>query len=84
MESLLDSAMFALFDGYQDIDISSWEITFNLDGKSVELSAAVSYEKGYDGHKDAVLTEEGQEWKLVSFYINIPPEKIEGYVKSNL
>jgi hypothetical protein len=84
MESLLTSSMFALFDGYQAIEISSWEITFNPDGKFVELRAAVTYEKGFDGHLDAVLKEEGQEWKLVSFYINIPPEKIKEYVKGNL
>jgi hypothetical protein len=83
LEGFLSGPSFALFDGYLEMEMSAWEISSTREGKVAEINATVTYEGGYSGSFDAVLVQERDEWKLISFNVTVPPDKSEDWEKNN-
>lgn len=79
---LLEGPLFALFDGYEDLDIGSWQINFNYpEGKTVELTGYISYLENVEGSYEAILVEEDGHWEIYWFYVSVAPEKINDFAK---
>lgn len=81
LASLANGTFYALFDGYESLELESWEINYIFPaGRFAELFYRIQYSNGYEGNLYAVLQEEGGHWKLYWIEVNIPPEKIDDYV----
>jgi len=79
---LLEGPLFALFDGYEDLNIGSWQINLNYpEGKTVELTGYISYLENVEGRYEAILVEEDGQWKIYWFYVSVAPEKINDFAK---
>jgi hypothetical protein len=81
----LEGPLFALFDGYEDLDIGSWQINYYFpEGKTVELTGYISYRENVEGSYEAILVEEDGQWKIHWFYVSVAPEKINDFAKGSI
>jgi hypothetical protein len=90
IEEMLKGANFALFDGYNKVQVLNTNISqavnTNTDvpqGTVARINGIVSYEGEYTGQFQAVLELEDKIWKLHSINVTVPPAKFESYIKSN-
>jgi hypothetical protein len=82
-EEFLSDQWFFMFEGYLEVEISEPDTSFTRDGKFAELRADITYEGGYIGTFDATLGEEGGDWKILAWNVNVPKEKIDEYEARN-
>ncbi len=79
--SLTNGSLYALFDGYDSLELESWEINYNFPaGKFVDLVYRIHYQDEYEGSLRAVLESGGGGWELYWMDVTIPPEKLDDYV----
>lgn len=64
------------FEGYLDLEITGWYLTYSTGGTYVELSGTVDYDGGHQGAFDAVLKKRGDRWLVHTFNVAAPPEKV--------
>jgi hypothetical protein len=83
LEKMLKGNNYALFDGYQSIQISNFNVSVaantNPDqpqGKVAKVNGTVLYTGNISGSFDAVLEKEGNTWRLHGINITVPPDKI--------
>ncbi len=81
LSAMTNGALYTLFDGYESLELESWEINYDLSaGKFVELVYKVQYQDEYEGGLHAVLQDDDGIWKLYWIDLTVPPEKIDDYV----
>ena len=81
LSAMTNGALYTLFDGYESLELESWEINYDLSaGKFVELVYKVQYQDEYEGSLYAVLQDDDGIWKLYWIDLTVPPEKIDDYV----
>lgn len=80
LTSFVDGPFYTLFDGYLDLEMESFYINFGFpEGKTVELTGLINYQKDYTGNFVFTLIKKGNTWKLLSFNVEAPPEKFNDY-----
>lgn len=82
LEKLLQGNNFVLFDGYQSdtVDSINYTAAFNTNpklpqGKVANIRGTVHYAGGIQGVYQAVLEQDGGEWRLFGINITVPPDK---------
>ncbi|MBN1580129.1 MAG: hypothetical protein JXA89_05460 [Anaerolineae bacterium] len=82
LQDLLQENNFALFSGYQDVQISSISVKTAVNtnpnapqGTIAEVSGVVLYQGGFIGQFNAILEQDGQ-WKLFGINVTVPPDKL--------
>jgi hypothetical protein len=90
LEKLIDGSNFALLEGYERLEITTFNlrkaINSNPDlpqGTVAEVQGVVYYEGGLTGNIEAVLEKENDKWRLHFINITVPPEKFEQYFEEN-
>ena len=90
MQEMLKGPNFALFDGYEKVEVTYLNIgpAFSTNpnapqGTVAKVSGGVTYKDGYTGQFQAVLEQENKEWKIHNINVTAPPKKFEDYLKSN-
>lgn len=90
VEEMLQGANFAIYDGYLNIEVASLTIgpQFNTNpdvpqGTVAKVAGTVSYEGGYKGQFQAILQQEGGEWKIDGINVTVSPQKFEDYLKKS-
>ena len=83
LSRMLQGDNFALFEGYQDIQIRSLRIAWSgrrgvglPDGRIATFTGDIRYDGDYTGRMQAILHHVDGRWKIFYFTINVPPEKI--------
>ena len=81
-EKLLEGNNYTLFEGYRGLTITSFTLNATVDsdpdmpqGQVAEVEGEISYSDGYTGAFTAVLEKDGDEWRLFSINISVPPDK---------
>jgi hypothetical protein len=89
LEELIDGGNYALFDGYQSLEVSGFNVRSGANanpaapqGSWVEVNGTVHYVNGYTGSFNAIVQQENGEWLIHSFFVNIPPDKMEDYLNT--
>lgn len=82
LEKMLEGNNFILFDEYNSLKIDNIMIkaTFNTNpdlpqGVVADVKGAISYNRGFTGTFQALLEEEGENWRLFIINITVPPGK---------
>jgi len=82
-EILLEGNNYVLFEGYLSVTLASLTLntTFDTDpdmpqGVVAEVDGMISYADGFTGDFTAVLEREGEEWRLYSINLSVPPNKL--------
>ena len=83
-------ANFALFDGYESVEPAEWTIGLQSStspdephGTMANVHGVMTYADGYTGTFEALLVQENGSWRLFRIDVEVPPEKVEDYLKSN-
>ena len=83
LETMLEGKNIYLFEGYESVTISSFNLTAaattNADapqGTVAKVTGTIEYAGGFQGVVEATLEQDGGEWGLFFININIPPDKI--------
>lgn len=80
LAAFIDGPSFVLFDGYLDLEIESWNFNYAyVEGRSVEVTGPVNYQEHYTGIYELVLAEEGDNWRILAFNVQVSPEKVNAY-----
>ena len=73
---------FVLFEGYQNLSISSLNINAKVDanqdvpqGIVSNVNGAISYEGGITGTFNAILEKVNGEWQIDGINVTVPPNK---------
>jgi hypothetical protein len=81
-EKLVEGNNYTLFDGYQGVTITSFTLNATVDsdpdmpqGQVAEVEGEIYYSDGYTGTFTAVLEKDGDEWRLFSINISVPPDR---------
>jgi hypothetical protein len=67
----------ALFDGYRRLEMTSWHLSKATEGTILTTAGNVKYANGYEGTFTFVYIREHGAWKVYSFDVRVPMEKIE-------
>lgn len=88
IENFGSGANYALFDGYQRLEIATINIgpSFNTNqnvpqGTLARVQGIVYYDNGFQGQFSSVLELEEDEWKVSNFNVTVSPEKLDQYLK---
>lgn len=83
LEEQLEGSNSVLWEGYESAELTQFAINMafstNPDapqGTVAQVSGTVTYQEGVRGSFTAVLEEEGEEWRLHSINVTVPPSKI--------
>lgn len=77
LAAFLDWPTSEYFEGYIDLEIESYFVNYDYpNGTTIEIAGPVNYRGNHTGYFEFVLTEDGDGWKLLAFYVDVPPEKI--------
>jgi len=76
LQALAESPFGVLFAGYQDLEITKWNVEFNTSGTMVDIEGLVNYSNGDTGSFDATLKKKGDSWQLFWFNVNLSPKKL--------
>jgi len=76
LENLVQGNNYRVFEGYQEISFTDFELTQFGSDRSAEVSGYVSYTDNYVGDFSAVLVKENGTWKIQMMQVNVPPDKI--------
>ena len=84
LQELVDGANFVLFDGFEDLTITSTHqrTTTNF-GTYLEIEGIVLFEHEFRGSLEAIVHKEGEEWKITSVNVTVPPDKMEAFLEKN-
>jgi hypothetical protein len=84
LEDLISGNNYVLFDSYQSLSITNVNISaaFNTNpdlpqGTVAKVEGIVYYSNGFQGSFNAVLEQEGDQWRLFGIQVNVPPNKFE-------
>ncbi len=90
VEEMISEANYALFDGYQSVEIHNINIStgFNTNknlpqGQVATVDGIVTYDSEYTGQFEAVLEQEDGTWRLHNINITVPPNKMKDYLENN-
>lgn len=72
---------YELFEDYQGIKTRHIEFQWSKSGDTIVYSGEVQYLGGFKGWVDAELIKQGEEWKLISIWVEISEEKWLDYKK---
>jgi hypothetical protein len=79
---LLQGNNYILFDGYEDVTITGYYLSKILNtnpdvpqGTVAKVSGTVSYKDNCTGTWNAILEKEGDEWRIYSINVTVPPDK---------
>lgn len=83
LDELLQGNNAALFDGYKGVEVSTLNLTAQVEtnpdlpqGTVANVSGTISYEGAFTGRFEAVLEKENEQWMLFGIHISVPPDKI--------
>jgi hypothetical protein len=79
LQYMTTSDQFVLFDGYQRLEMTTWNHRLGTGGDTVTLEGVVEYADGFEGTFNALLVRENSSWKVGSFYVWVPWEKIDAF-----
>lgn len=80
LERTLETADFAMFDHFQNVESKSWNVQVRNGRTSADVSGEVVYSNSYRGTFRATLIKSDGEWKIDTLVVNVPPAKVEDYV----
>ncbi|KAA3646639.1 MAG: hypothetical protein DWQ07_10550 [Chloroflexi bacterium] len=90
LENMGTDANVVLFDGYQSLEILSFNIIQSANtnkalpqGTVANVNGIVTYANGIQGSITATLEKEDNVWRLHAINITAPPEKFEDYYENN-
>jgi len=90
LEDMIDGSNYALFDGYGKVEVLNINLGNYLNtnpdapqGLVAKVDGKVTYRGGFAGTFQAVLEKEGDEWKLNSINVVVPPNKLEEFLQDN-
>ena len=88
LENMIRGSNYALVDGYLSLEIQNLNIgkvvNANPDihqGAVARVNGILKYENDFTGSFQAVLEKEDGIWKVDGIQINVPPAKVEDYIK---
>ena len=83
LEALNDSHDNALFEGYESLEIGEMSLQTGAasdpslpQGTMSEVHAMIVYEGGYEGTIEALLEKHDNQWRIFSFNVWVPEEKL--------
>jgi hypothetical protein len=78
----LEGNYYRVFEGYQSLAIANINLSIVSDpdpdvpqGMVAEVDGMISYADGFTGNFEAVLEKDGEEWRLFSINVTVPPDK---------
>jgi hypothetical protein len=84
IEKCLEGNNYKVFEGYREIALTNFTLGLASDsdpdmpqGLVAEVDGVISYADGFIGDFTAVLEQDGEEWRLFSINVNVPPDKFD-------
>jgi hypothetical protein len=82
LQDMVTSSQYVLFDGYERLEMTSWNRTIGTGGNFVTLEGVVDYADDSEGTFTFILVRENESWKVYSFYVTVPWEKIDAFTNA--
>lgn len=79
LEDMLASNKYVLFDGYDALEMTSWNQRIGTGGNFVTVEGTVYYEGSYEGTFTFVLMKQRESWMIDSFYVWVPWDKMDAF-----
>lgn len=71
---------YELYEGCQEVKMQSINVLFSeKKGDTAKYGGEVAYAGGFEGWVEAELVKLGEEWKIISIYIDVSQEKVADY-----
>lgn len=84
LSEMIEGANYSIFEDFESVTINNMMVRTGVNtnpnmpnGVYSQISGSVDYTGGYTGSFSAVLERENDEWRVFSFNMTAPPEKIQ-------
>jgi hypothetical protein len=75
---------YALYTGYQNIEITSWDLEYRGNSGEADISGKIFYQGGFEGVVYASLVTLDGQWKITRVTVYASPAKINNFLNENL
>jgi hypothetical protein len=79
LQDAVTSNKYVLFDGYEGLEMTSWNQHIGTDGNFVTIEGNTFYGGSYEGTFTFVLVKQRESWRVYSFYVWVPWDKMDAF-----